>query len=182
VQDLAVIRSLPEMTILSPADPGEARDCVQWLSQNPCPSYLRLGKAGEPNLHLIRGLRQAPIEIHHGSADTAMVTTGSILVIALDAAHELASLDLNVSVFSCPWLQPVTPEFFQPFLRFHRLLVLEEHLVLGALGSLLRENLPSGMEIITLGISAGVLGKVGSQQCLRRMAGLTTKDLLRYFL
>ena len=50
VQDIAIFRTLPNLRLLSPADPGEARGAVQWLSANPCPSYLRLGKAGEKHL------------------------------------------------------------------------------------------------------------------------------------
>ena len=47
VQDIAIMRTLPNMTVLAPADPGETRECVDWLSANPGPSYLRIGKAGE---------------------------------------------------------------------------------------------------------------------------------------
>jgi len=170
VQDIGILRTLPEMTILSPADPGEARESMQWLARNPCPSYLRLGKAGEPELHQVRGLAQGPLKIIEGKSDCALVATGSILKVALAAAHQLAEQGVSISVFSCPWLQPVPVKFFQPLARFQRLVVLEEHLAAGGLASLLREHLT--MQISSLTLPPKSLGHVGSHDFLRRQAGI----------
>ena len=62
VQDIAILRTLPNMTVLAPGDPGEARECVGWLSGHPGPSYLRIGKAGEKILHDVRGIELEVIE------------------------------------------------------------------------------------------------------------------------
>ena len=51
VQDYALMRAMPHMTIAAPGDPLETRACLRWLVANPGPSYLRLGKAGEPRFH-----------------------------------------------------------------------------------------------------------------------------------
>ena len=51
IQDYALIRSFPNMLIASPGDPMEVSSCLDFLIKNPQPSYLRLGKAGEPNFH-----------------------------------------------------------------------------------------------------------------------------------
>ncbi len=170
VQDLGILRLLPELTLLSPADPGEARESMQWLANNPCPSYLRLGKAGEAELHQTRGLAQAPLKILDGKSGVALVATGSILKVALQVAQQLGEQGVSISVFSCPWLQPVTAEFFQPLARFQRLVVLEEHLAVGGLASLLREHLT--VPIRSLAVPPPALGLVGSQEYLRRQAGL----------
>ena len=90
VQDLAIMRTLPNITVFSPADPGETRECVQWLSFNPRPSYLRIGKAGEPDLHSLRGIFDGPLRVCEGRPDAAIVATGSILKLALDFASEQA--------------------------------------------------------------------------------------------
>ncbi|MGA2278804.1 MAG: transketolase C-terminal domain-containing protein [Verrucomicrobiota bacterium] len=178
VQDIGILRTLPEMTILSPADPGETRECVQWLAENPCPSYLRLGKAGEPVLHERRGLTQGPLKILEGKSHCALVTTGSILKVALEAARKLAGEGISVSVYSCPWLQPVTAEWFRPLTHFRRLVVVEEHLAAGGLASLLREHLANGPDILSLSPSAAVLNQVGSQEFLRQQAGIDTETVM----
>jgi transketolase len=176
VQDIGILRTLPEMTIFSPADPGEARESTQWLAENPCPSYLRLGKAGEPELHQVCGLAHGPLKILEGKSDIALVATGSILKVALAAARQLAEQGIPISVFSCPWLQPVTAEFFQPLARFQRLVVLEEHLAAGGLASLLREHL--NIQIHSLALPPKTLDLVGSQDFLRRQAGLDAEGVV----
>jgi transketolase len=175
VQDIAVMRSLPEMTILSPADPGETRECVRWLAEHPCPSYLRLGKAGEPGLHSVRGLLAGPLEIVRGNDECALVCTGSILKVALEAEQKLRAQGVQVGVFSCPWLQPLTPQFFGPLERFQRLLVLEEHVSAGGLSSLLRDHHLEKTRLTSLALPSSVLLEVGSQEQLRQRAGLTTE-------
>jgi len=183
VQDIAVMRTLPEMTILSPADPGEARECVQWLVEHPCPSYLRIGKAGEKELHQVRGISKGPLQVFGADANAklAVVCTGSVLRIALEAARKLAERGVNVAVFSCPWLQPVSPQFFQCLTRFKRLIAVEEHVVAGGLGSLLRDMLPR-IEVVSLALPADVLGKVGGQEFLRQNAGLTAEAVMEKIL
>lgn len=177
VQDIAMMRTLPEMTILSPADPGEARECVQWLVEHPGPSYLRIGKAGEKELHQVRGISNGPLQVFgpDAKAGCAVVCTGSVLRIALEAARKLREQGVDVAVFSCPWLQPVSPQFFQSLAGFKRLVAVEEHVVAGGLGSLLREMLPSGIEMTSLALPPNVLGMVGGQEYLRQNAGLTAE-------
>ena len=177
VQDIAVMRPLPEMTILSPADPGETRACVRWLAEHPCPSYLRLGKAGEPELHQVQGLQEGPLEIVPGQGECALVCTGSVLKVALEAARKLQAQGVQAGVFSCPWLQPVKPGFFRCLERFQRLVVLEEHVAAGGFGSLLREHLPGRIALTTLACSADVLSEVGTQEHLRRRAGLDSESV-----
>lgn len=179
VQDIGVMRMLPEITILSPADPGETCECVQWLVDNPGPSYLRLGKAGEPTLHAVRGLNRGPLRIREGRSDCAIVSTGSILALALLAANESAQRGLDVSVFSCPVLQPFTPAFGEQLSGFKRLVVLEEHLSAGGLAAILREQLPGKPEIKSLALPATVLAQVGSQTFLRQQADLTVPAIIR---
>lgn len=178
VQDLGILRTLPELTILSPADPGEAREAMQWLAKNPCPSYLRLGKAGEQELHQTRGLAQGPLKIVEGQSDCAIVATGSILQVALEAARKLLDVGISVSVFSCPWLQPVGTDFFQPLATCRRLVVLEEHVRAGGLGSMLLEQLPAGLKILSLTPSTAALNQVGSQDFLRGRAGINTEAVM----
>lgn len=56
VQDQLIRRTLPDLHVFALGNPGETKECVQWLAQHPCPSYLRVSKAGEPALHGVRGV------------------------------------------------------------------------------------------------------------------------------
>lgn len=179
VQDLGILRTLPELTLLSPADPAEARACVAWLVDHPRPSYLRLGKAGEPELAPAVPLEAWPRCVRPGTAEVALVATGSVLKCALEAVDLCRRAGLEVAVFSCPWVHPVGLEFAAPLARFRQVVAVEEHVAAGGLASLLRDVLPRSIEVVGRAIPPAVTRLVGSQDYLRRQAGLDAESLAR---
>jgi transketolase len=171
VQDLAIMRTLPNITILSPADPGETRECVELLSSNPRPSYLRIGKAGEAELHNVRGIFSGPIRVCEGRSDVAIVATGSILKLALDFASE-KELQKRPSVFSMPLIKPIGVEVKNMLEGFQRIITLEEHVQEGGLFAALCEILAPGSYINSISISEEIKNVVGCQDYLRNQAEL----------
>lgn len=171
VQDLAIMRTLPNITVLSPADPDETRECVEWLSLNPGPSYFRIGKAGEPNLHGIRGIFDGPLRVCEGRSDVAIVATGSVLKLALDFAAEQEP-DNRPSVFSMPLIKPLGKEFKNILQRFQCIITLEEHVQEGGLFSALCEILAPNCCVKPITISEEMKSVVGSQDYLRLKAKL----------
>jgi transketolase len=178
VQDLAIMRTLPNITVFSPADPGETRECVQWLSFNPRPSYLRIGKAGEPDLHSLRGIFDGPLRVCEGRPDAAIVATGSILKLALDFASEKAP-EKRPTVFSMPLIKPLSLEFLEKLQGFKKIIALEEHVREGGLFAALCEVLSPTSHIKSISISEEMKNVVGSQDYLRNQAEL--KEMLDRF-
>lgn len=203
VHDLAALRALPHLAVLSPADPGEAAEAVQWAVAHPGPTYLRLGKAGEKTLHRVRGLEAGPLLIPPtarvdsgpdgaagsrpmprgllppGGTPLALVATGSVVSVALAASDVLGANGVPAAVFSCPWLKPATADFFAALWRYPRIITLEEHVLAGGFGSLLRELAPDGVRIRSLGVPEELTSTVGSQEYLRAQAGLTVEGVIR---
>jgi transketolase len=177
VQDLAVMRSMPHMTVLSPADPGETAECVRYLSKNPTTSYLRLGKAGEQQLHSVGGIMEGPLRVRDGASPVALVATGSVLGVALWAA-DAVSTKTPLAVFSCPWVKPCSADFFRVLWGYSRLIVLEEHVEAGGFTDLLRALKPDSVSITSLCLSEDTAGLVGSQEYLRRQAHVTVDAVL----
>jgi len=175
VQDLAIMRTLPNITVFSPADPGETRECVQWLSLNPRPSYLRIGKAGEPDLHSVRGIFDGPLRVCEGRPDAAIVATGSVLKLALDFASEQAP-EKRPTVFSMPLIKPLSLEFLEKLQGFKKIIALEEHVREGGLFAALCEVLSPTSHIKSISISEEMKNVVGSQDYLRNQAKL--KEML----
>ena len=166
VQDVACLRGFPELTILSPADPTETQQCVRYLSDHPGPSYLRIGKAGERELHAEFPLTSEPILIAgSATAPTALVATGSILGEALKAFDDGPE---STSVYSVPWLAPLAPGCFQNLWRHRRLIVVEEHGDAGGLGEMIASRRPDGVQVVRMNVDAQLLRSVGSQDWLRR--------------
>lgn len=178
VQDLAILRTLPHMTVLAPGDAGEARECVSWLADHPRPSYLRIGKAGERVLHDVRGIASGPLCIQGGRGDVALVSTGGILDEALAAAEQLAKAGRAVDVYSMPWLKPLDGGSTVRLKDYRCIVVVEEHLQAGGAASALREVLPQGFPVHSVSVSEEVSGLVGSQMYLRRMAGVSCQHIV----
>lgn len=177
VQDLAIMRTLPGNVVFAPADPGETAESVQWLVKNPGPSYLRLGKAGEPKLHDLRGVDTGPIKVIEGSATCALVSTGGMLKTAIDAAKLLEVENQRVPVFSLPRLKPISHKLLESLHGFTSLIALEEHVGEGGLAAALRENLPSSVVVYSAALPEIVVHQVGTQDYLRTQGGLSAKDI-----
>jgi transketolase len=177
VQDIATLRTLPNMTVFSPADPGETTECLRLALQNGRPSYLRLGKAGESKLHEKSGVHNGPLQILQGSTPVAFVATGSVLKSALDAAEILAKRGIETSVYSCPILSTEMSDGFKMLWRHKKIISIEEHGFAGGFGSFLKEICPANVEIQICAIPESNASLVGSQEFLRKQAGLDAESL-----
>lgn len=176
VQDIGALRGLPGITILSPADPGETRHCVSWLSENPCPSYLRLGKAGEPTIHNKPVNLDGPTCIAEHGGEIAIVGTGSILSEAVEASKLLVKRGIMVDVFSLTNLTPTCKDYFHPLQKFTRILTVEEHVAAGGIGEMLGSALNRRVHLRSLTIPQSLCNLVGSQKMLRKSAKLTASE------
>ena len=102
VQDYALMRIMPNILIASPGDPMEVRACMRYLIANPQPSYLRLGKAGEPCIHLEVPLVQPGqwLTLYEGDPpiNGTYLTTGATLDMVnelIKSSKELCGWSLN---------------------------------------------------------------------------------------
>lgn len=178
VQDIGILRTLPGMKVLSPADPGETRECLRHLVENPGPSYLRLGKAGEKELYDGNLLTDKPVIVVSGNSDLAILATGSVLDMAIEAAN-LAPRHLKPTVFSMPWLAPVNQNTFTTCMSgFKKVVALHEHVSEGGLGDVLRSCVPRSVEIVDSCLNHSLKSEVGSQSRLRAIAGMDAERLI----
>lgn len=178
VQDIGIMRTLPGLHLFSPSDPGEAREAVRWLSKNPCPSYLRLGKAGEKDLYHAKPMSPKPVIVQEGSRTVAIVATGSVLAVALETCkHEKDSGREPPTVFSMPWLNPIDQHSLDIFSGFKSIVCIEEHIREGGLQEILSARIPRSVEIMGIGLQSDGEISVGSQNFLRHVNGLTANNL-----
>ena len=179
VQDIAALRTLPNMTVFSPADPGEASGCLQFALQRGRPSYLRLGKAGEAKLHEPCDLTQGPVPVRAGTAPVAFAVTGSVLKPVLEAAEILSRRGIETAVYSCPVLSGEFAGTFKTLWRHQKIISVEEHGFAGGFGSFLKEICPANVHIHLCAIPEANAALVGSQAVLRKLAGLDAESLAR---
>lgn len=183
IEDLAVMRSLPGMRVVAPADPLEASALVKYLAEIPGPGYLRLGRAGEAVLHDGPMIEPplAPVQLRKGF-DVVLVATGNITVEVLAAADMLASRGFNPRVISASMLKPFDGVAFWRLVEDARLIVaVEEHSKIGGLRDTIAPVLverAAHPRLVALGVEDGAtLGVVRGQDAMRRHCGIDASSI-----
>lgn len=177
-EDLAVLRALPNLALVCPADPWEVRAALRAALRRPGPVYLRLGKKGEPSVHA------APPEFEIGRAivlrrggDVGLLATGNLVAEALAAAALLDAQGIHSTVLDVHTVKPLDGDALRMVFSGARLAVtLEEHSRVGGLGSAVAEWLadhgPFPARLLRLGLPDEFLRQAGSQAFARRRFGL----------
>lgn len=141
IEDIAIFRALPRMTVVAPADPEEMRRLMIASVDHPGPLYIRLGKGGEPVVTSDHG----PFQIGKAypmreGQDGLIATTGVMLKSTLDAATLLAERGIEVTVLHLPTLKPLDVDaILECTAPVPVVVTVEEHSVIGGLGSAVAE-------------------------------------------
>ena len=185
IEDLAILRALPEMTVIAPADPLETERATCAIASQPGPCYLRLGRAGEPSIH------SGPIDFEIGKAirvregdDITLISTGGLLATALEVAESIARQGFQARVLSMHTLKPLDVEAVLVAARDTRTIVtLEEHSLIGGLGSAVSEVLAESSDVRVafkrIGAPSAFARLVGGQEFLRDVNGLSVRAVLQ---
>ncbi len=149
-EDLALLRSLPNLTIFSPASPMEAREAVRAAYQIKGPVYIRLGSSGEPEVHT----EKFSFEIGKGQVifdghDIALITSGAITAEAKIAAERLMEEGISVKLISMHTIKPFDEDLIAKTAeKVSKLAVIEEHNIIGGLGSAVAETLADRLQFL----------------------------------
>lgn len=180
VQDYALIRTMPNMLIAAPGDPMEVRACMRYLINNPQPSYLRLGKAGEACIHKevpnIEPGKWLQVPSKNEGSKLTLLSTGAPLALAHDWINSESQFS-NYQLMSLP-LWGMKYKQLQPdqISRSSKVITIEDHLVDGGFGSWLLESSYKSADLISKlelkALDAKVCGLVGSQNTLNNLGGL----------
>jgi len=178
IQDYGLIRMMPNMLIAAPGDPMEVRACMRYLVANPQPSYLRLGKAGEPNFHeVIPSVQPGQWQSikPNGLKKRTILTTGATLSIAMEwiKKEEYSEFALH----SLP-LWGMKSKNIQSYAisEWDQVITIEDHLHDCGFGSWLRESIEDEKQLMlrltVKALDSRVFGLVGKQETLNRAGGL----------
>ena len=182
-EDMAIMRALPNMRVFSPADPQEAIAVLKEVSRVPGPAYIRLGKGREANNAPDKTITSIamPREIVSGT-EVCLFTTGAIAAEAVKAAQILNEDDISAAVYTLPAIKPIDADVIKKLTKQFELLVsIEEHNVIGGLGSAIAE-VTAGISgthapLLCLGMKDQYSSIVGSHEFLRDYYGLSAEKL-----
>lgn len=182
-EDLAILRSLPEMVVVAPGDPVEAEAATHAMAAYQGPCYLRLGRAGERTVHSRKidfQLGKA-IRLRDGS-DLTVITTGGMLETALRVSESLFAKGLQARLLSMHTVKPLDAAAVLSAAReTGAVFTLEEHSVIGGLGGAVAEVLAESSEghvtFRRFGLPSAFCRTVGTQEFLRAQHGLSAEAL-----
>lgn len=183
-EDLAILRVLPNMTVLAPADEVELRQCLRAALTLDGPAYIRIGKKGEaiiPKRDDAFAIGRA-ITVSDGS-DVCLIGTGTLMPAVLEAAGLLRRHGISARVESCHTIKPLDLAMLAEVSRCYRLLVtVEEHSRIGGLGGGVAEWLAAragSPRLLSIGTDDEFMHEVGTQEYARAKYGLTGEGIAR---
>lgn len=157
IEDVAIMRVIPKMVVISPCDSIEAKKATIASAKTDTPVYIRLAREKTP----IITTEETPFEIGkaqilwsgEGKADVGIIATGSLVFKALKVAHKLSNRNLNVKVLNLATIKPLDEEAVVSLAKESQAIVtVEEHQIAGGMGSAVAEclakNFPVPQEFI----------------------------------
>ena len=176
IEDIAAMRSSPNISIYSPSDPMDVTQVLSRINNNPSPTYLRLGKNGEPE---IQGATENSVpgsirELTSGD-DLTILATGGVTDNCLRVAEQLNTQGLEIQVISVTQLEPLDIKFLLRAITSNKILVVEEHVKRGGFAAALLEAFNengSTVQFHRLFVTEDKISEIGTQDYLRGLSGL----------
>lgn len=182
IEDIALMRALPNMTVLVPADAEETAQVIRKAAQYQGPVYIRMGRLAVPvlfdsNYHFEIG----KANILREGQDAAVVAAGLMVAEALKAAEELSAQGIDIAVVNCASIKPIDEEtIIRIAKQTGAVVTAEEHSIIGGLGSavaeVLSENHP--VPLARVGIK-DTFGESGRPSELLVKYGLTSREIIK---
>lgn len=182
IEDLAVLRSLPNMTVCSPGDPFETRALLKASLTYDHPIYFRLGKGGDAAVHSAEPQVQIGkmIKILEGDKATFFASS-TLLPEAFKTAQALKAQGTFVTLYSVPTLKPFDSATVTTAIQTKKpIFTFEEHNIINGLGSAVAELIAesgTGVRFKRFGVPDEYTHKIGSQNYLRDHYGLNSAQL-----
>lgn len=181
IEDIAIMRVLPGMTVLVPADAVQTREMIKAAAAYDGPVYIRLGRSGVPVIYSDDYQYQwGKAEQLKTGEDAVIYATGIMVAEAIAAAEELAQEGISVAVVNVSSIKPIDVEGIVAASKGKKVAITaEEHSIIGGLGSavaeVLMENNP--LPLVRVGIN-DIFGESGNPKELLEKYGLTAQNLV----
>jgi len=184
LEDIGVLRSIPNINIVSPADPNELRSLLKNIIKKRKPTYLRLGKKGEKNIYksipkTILGKGNVICE----GKNVCIIATGNVIVNANTAVLNLRKKNIFCGLVSMHTIKPIDKNLLNKiFIKYKNIVILEEHAGIGGLSSAISEYFmekESRNRFLKLNTGTEFILKSGSQKDAQKKLNISADAIER---
>ena len=190
IEDISIMRTLPNMTIIAPCDAVEMKELVKESANYKNPIYFRLAKGGDAvvtksndKIKIGKGL----LKIEPGSH--LLITTGVMTQVAMQAAQKLQTeFNIKCGVIHLGTVKPLDKEILSNWIpKVKKIITVEENLLAGGFGSSIleftEENFSENLSKISrMGLKDNFVDKFGTQDLLLKNSGLTVDNIIKKIL
>tara|TARA_B100001057_G_scaffold501252_1_gene622549 strand:+ start:20970 stop:21884 length:915 start_codon:yes stop_codon:yes gene_type:complete len=187
MEDIAILRVLPNLNILCPSDPVEVELALQEAIKLKKPTYIRLGKKGEPIINSKnKKFDIGKVDILKKGKNIAIISVGSVLSLVLKAEKIFQRNKILPTIINLRTIKPLDENFLrQVFKNYEKIIIVEEHGLSGGAGSAILEwgaqNKKNLNKIICIGGPDKFLTSCGNQEEARKFIGLTAENIFKRF-
>jgi transketolase len=180
IADIAIMRALPNMQVIVPADGTQACLALEYAFTQHGPVYIRLNRNAMPELSTAKGFSDRDGVVLKSGKDVTLAVNGIVAHAALEAAKLLAAAGIDAEVISAPWVKPFgAAAIAESVKKTGKLVTIEEHSVVGGFGSAALEALvPRGVHFAYQAIGlADCFGDTGGYDELLDKYGLSAPKI-----
>ena len=183
-EDLAIMRALPDVTVVAPGDLVEAAEATKAIYKTPGTCYLRLGRGGEKQIHdKIDNFEIGKAIKIKGGQSVAVFSTGAIFDEVDEACRELEKDGITPTVYTFPTVKPIDKDTILKCAAEHKTIVtVEEHNLSGGFGSAVAEVLAEAegvsAKLVRVALDDRYSCIVGSQKYLRKQYGIDAQAII----
>ena len=182
LEDIAIMRAVPNMVVIQPCDGKETEEVIKFASEYVGPMYIRLGRSAVESVHDDNyKFKFGKGEVIKTGKDIVLISTGLMVQEALNASEALKGIGIDVTVVNMPTIKPIDEELIVELAKNNKVLVtLEEHNIIGGLGSAVCEvtSAKCPIRVERIGVN-DVFGESGTPQELLDKYGLSAEEIVK---
>lgn len=181
LEDLSIMRSIPNMMVIVPADCTETAEVIKFAAQYNGPMYIRIARTNVPDVFDKETYKFNPnkaLVVNEGT-DVTLITNGETLAEAIDCVELLKEKNISAELIHMPVIKPIDSEtIIKSAQKTNRVVTIENHSIIGGIGSAVSETLSENYPTKVLRIGTNdEFGQSGEQRKLMEHYGLTGEKL-----
>ncbi len=181
LEDIALMRNLPNMTVIVPADYNECQQVIKYAAEYNKPMYIRIPRSNLPDIFSPQYNFDLTAKVINEGNDISIISNGETLIEAINAAQILKDKGISAQIIHCPLVKPIDKNILKLISNCKNKLIftVENHSIIGGLGSAISELITDeglGLKLVRIGVN-DKFGQSGTASELLDYYGLSSDKI-----